>query len=129
MTELCNSYECTGFSMCYNICNHNAISMEPDEDTSIGVSFVSINTIKSKNLFESMKLYIEYEEREIEETINGGNSQLKQPTKRPTERNNIYKQAYQLEWIDFIKQQNIPLKRKISLKKRIINKLWKIIKK
>lgn len=98
-------------------------------DTSLGVSFVSVNTIKGKDLFESIKPDIEYEEREIEETINGGNSQLKQPSQRPTERDNIYKQAYQLEWTDFIKKQKIPLKKKISLKKRIANKLWKIIKK
>lgn len=98
-----------------------------NRDKSMGVSFVSINTPKGRELFDSVKSEIEYEERPVEETIVGGNTQLEHPAVRPTIRDGVYKQVYTTDWTDLVKKLNLPLKKKTTLMRRLRNKVSKIL--
>ena len=96
-------------------------------NTAYGVSFVSTNTPKGISLFKEIQEDIEYEERDVRETIElGGNTQLEHPAIRPKERDDIYKNAFNKEWIDFIRSYNLPLKKKTSVKDKVMNKIKRI---
>lgn len=59
-----------------------------------GVSMVSINSDKGKILFNKISKNIFYEERDIQETIDGGNEQLVKPSKKPFGRESFYNDFY-----------------------------------
>ena len=98
-----------------------------EHDKSMGVSFVSVNTPKGKELLDAVKNEIELEERSVQETIQGGNSQLEHPAERPTIRDIIYKQIYESNWRDLVKNLNLPLKKRTTLMSRLRNKVSKIL--
>lgn len=73
-------------------------SIHFDGDVSQGCSMVSINTAAGKLLYENIKDKLFSEERNIEETIKGGNAQLDHPVEFPRERDTFYADAYRMSY-------------------------------
>lgn len=80
------------------------------EDVSAGCSMVSVNSDKGRSLLESVKDQIYSEPRDIQESIDGGNDQIVAPSKRPSERDSFYKDAYTLEYPKLIKKYKLELR-------------------
>lgn len=92
-----------------------------------GCSLVSINTVKGEFLFEKIQKYIFHEERDIQETIDGGNEQLVQSSFRPLERDSFYKDSFSISYRELIDKYQLELKtppRFLSvLKKNILKQI------
>lgn len=85
------------------------------EDHKLGCSMLLINTIKGQKMFEGIKNRIYSEKRDIYETIDAGNDQLKCPSKRPDERNTFYQDAYCMTFSQLIKKYGLKYNSKPSL--------------
>lgn len=97
------------------------------ENVSAGCSMVSVNSDKGRCLFESVKDQIYAELRDIQETIDGGNEQIVAPSKRPSERDSFYKDAFTMEYPKLIMKYKLKLREDQSkLVFRVKNKLHRI---
>lgn len=94
-----------------------------------GCSMVLVNSEKGKALFRSIKGRIYAEERDVNETIDAGNEQLKCPSHRPQERTTFYNDAYALPIKSLVKKYKLNYNRKPTLKSRIMTMLKIVIKK
>lgn len=74
-----------------------------------GCSLLSVNSDNGRRLFEEMKDYITYTQRDIQETIEGGNEQLIKPSACPTERADFYKNAYRLSYKELISKYDLTI--------------------
>lgn len=98
-----------------------------DEHYKGGCSMVSVNTKKGSVLMETIKKGIFYEQRDIQETIDGGNEQVVKPSCRPKERDNFYKDAKVMSWRQLIKKYHLTLREKATLFRRIKHKIKKLL--
>ena len=99
-----------------------------DENYKGGCSMMSVNSTHGKELLNIVKDKIFYEERDIQETINGGNEQLVSPAIRPVERDTFYKDANQLNYKELIKKYQLKLREKETILQRIKKKIKSVIK-
>ena len=77
------------------------------EDFTGGCSMLSLNSAKSMSIFSQIKSNIYCEERDIQETIDGGNEQIIQPSKRPAGRDTFYIDHSTLSIKKLIKKYNL----------------------
>jgi len=97
-----------------------------------GCSMVSVNTSKGVDLFDKIKNQIFFEERDIQETIDGGNEQLVHPSVKPLGRDTFYADAKKLTPQELIKKYNLKIikapaplwRRCLGKLKRTFNKLF-----
>lgn len=88
-----------------------------------GCSMISINSHKGIMMFEKIKDNIYFEERDIQETIDGGNEQLIKCASKPLGRDSFYRDSNVLSWKKLIKKYNLKTNNSPSLLKRLV---WKI---
>lgn len=74
-----------------------------------GCSMVSVNTKKGSELFNKTKDQIFFEERDIQETIDGGNEQLVHPSIKPKGRDTFYSDAKTLTPEQLIEKYHLKL--------------------
>lgn len=99
-----------------------------DENYKGGCSMMSVNSANGRDLLDIVKDKIFYEERDIQETINGGNEQLVSPTTRTIERDTFYKDANLLNYKKLIKKYNLKLRKKTTILQRIMKKIKSVLK-
>lgn len=93
------------------------------DDESKGISLVMINTQKGKDIINEIKEYTDFEERDIEEALNG-NKQLRKPSIM-TKQFLIYRKKYPL--IGFEKtMKKMQSFRDVIRKNKVIYRLYKI---
>ena len=93
----------------------------------LGCSMLLVNTIKGNEMFEGIKGRIYSEKRNIYETIDAGNDQLKCPSKRPKERNTFYQDAYRMTFSQLIKKYGLRYNSKPSLVIQIKSKVKSLL--
>ena len=74
-----------------------------------GCSMVSVNSEKGLSLFSQVSSNIYFEERDIQETIDGGNEQLVKPSIRPIGRDTFYLDNKKLPIKDVVEKYNLTL--------------------
>lgn len=74
-----------------------------------GCSMVSVNSEKGLSLFSQVLSNIYFEERDIQETIDGGNEQLVKPSIRPIGRDTFYLDNKKLPIKDVVEKYNLTL--------------------
>jgi coenzyme F420-reducing hydrogenase beta subunit len=79
-----------------------------------GCSAVLINSPKGEFLLQQIRNRIYAEERDVYETIDAGNHQLKEPSPRPSERENFYNDAYSLSYTQLIRKYKLKFNKKAS---------------
>ncbi len=99
-----------------------------DLDYQKGCSMLLVNSQKGKELFESIKERIFYEERDIQETIDGGNEQLVKSSVRPIQRDNFYIDTKKLNYIDLINKYHLDIIRKPTIIRKLISIIYRTIK-
>ena len=77
-----------------------------------GVSAILVNTIKGKEIINNIKDSIQLEDTTLEKILNK-NKNLKSPTQRKKEREDIYKNIENMDFVTYIKN-NLKYKRKIK---------------
>lgn len=92
-------------------------------DVSSGCSLVSVNSPKGRILFDAIKAQIEYEHRELIESIEGGNRQLVEPSAYPKERHSFYKDAYALPYKKLIRKYRLEVIKRPSIIVSCISKI------
>lgn len=97
-------------------------------ETKNGISCVLINTEKGQALMQSVKEKVEMEARSIEEAIEGGNENLYKPSGMPPGRETFYKDAFVLDIATLVDKYNIRTSKKITLIRRLLNKLKRTLK-
>ena len=98
------------------------------DEHKLGCSMVLVNSDKGRSLFDSIKKSIYAESRDISETIEAGNEQLKCPSHRPKERNTFYADAYSSSLQDLVDKYCLSYKKRPSLVIRIKSRIKSIIK-
>lgn len=102
------------------------------DDHKKGCSAVLINSPKGEFLLQQIKDRIYAEERDVYETIDAGNHQLKEPSPRPRERDSFYSDAYSLSYVQLIEKYKLKFNKKksffIRLKMIAKNILLKIVR-
>lgn len=93
-----------------------------------GCSLVSINTSKGQEIFQAIDDKIFKEQRQIDESMDGGNISLKQPVKRPLGRDTFFIDAATLSLNELIDKYSLSLQRKRTICNRIIGKFKRIYK-
>lgn len=93
------------------------------DDHRLGCSMLLINSKKGQQLFEEIRDRIYAEPRDITETIDAGNEQLKRPSYRPAERTTFYSDAYSISLTDLIIKYNLKYNKAPSLRIRLKSKL------
>lgn len=96
-------------------------------DVKNGCSMISVNSIKGEKLFNKIKSNIEYDKRDINETISGGNEQLIKSSTRPPERDEFYTDAFNLSFKRLIKKYKLSVKKKPAIFKGFIIRLKKLL--
>lgn len=99
------------------------------EQHKLGCSLLSINSSKGLILFQNIKNNIFFEEREITETIKGGNEQLISPSKRPIERDSFYEDAFKMSYKKLSLKYNLNLVKSPSRVKSALVAIYKYVKK
>jgi len=99
-----------------------------DYDIKKGCSIVLVNSDKGEQLVNNIKGNLFLEEREAEETIRGGNEQLRHPLLRPKGRDTIYFDLASKNITAVIKKYHLMLKKK-SLISRAVGRVLRIIRK
>lgn len=99
------------------------------EEYKLGCSLLSINSSKGLILFQNIKNNIFFEEREITETIKGGNEQLVYPSKRPVERDLFYEDAFSMSYKKLSLKYNLNLAKSPSRVKSALAYLHKFVMK
>lgn len=94
-----------------------------------GCSMLLINTTKGQRIFDAIKNRIYTEPRNVNETIDAGNEQLKQPSLRPNERNSFYADAYSITPSQLILKYNLNYNKKPSVLVRMAVKVKSVVKK
>ena len=93
-----------------------------------GCSMVSVNSDKGSSLFTQIKDNIYSEERDIQETIDGGNDQIAHPSKKPLGRDTFYQDNQTLSVKDMIKKYNLVIPQDPgSLLTRVIRKIKRML--
>lgn len=77
------------------------------DDYNLGCSLMLVNTSKGEILFKGIQNRIFSEPRDVKETINAGNDQLKEPSYRPAERNNFYIDAFSIPLTKLIEKYEL----------------------
>lgn len=102
------------------------------DEHKLGCSMLLVNSEKGQLLFEGIKDRIYAELRDINETIDAGNDQLKIPSRRPLERDFFYLDAYSMPISELIAKYGLNYNKVPSLKSRIKFKikslLYRVIK-
>lgn len=93
-----------------------------------GCSMMSVNSMNGKKLFDKIKNNIEYDKRDINETISGGNEQLIKSSTRPPERDEFYTDAFNLSFKKLIKKYKLSVKKKPSMFKSIKYRIKNLIR-
>lgn len=93
-----------------------------------GCSMVLVNSEKGRLLFESIRNRIYAEIRDISETIEAGNEQLRKPSNRPQERDSFYVDAYTLSVQELVMKYRLNYKKMPSLTIRMKSRVKSIIK-
>lgn len=88
-----------------------------------GCSMISVNSGKGSLLFEQIKANIYFEERDIQETIDGGNEQLIKCTSKPLGRDSFYRDSKVLSWKQLVKKYNLKTRNRPSVFKRLVCKI------
>lgn len=97
------------------------------DEHKLGCSMLLINTTKGQEMFGEMKERIYSEKRDIYETINAGNDQLKCPSKRPKERDTFYQDAYRMTFSQLIKKYELRYNSKPSLVIQVKSKIKSLL--
>lgn len=92
-----------------------------------GCSMISINSNKGFLLFEQIKENIYFEERDIQETIDGGNEQLIKCSTKPFGRDSFYRDSKVLSLQKLIKKYNLKTRNNPSVLNRLAYKIKKFI--
>lgn len=93
------------------------------DDHKLGCSMMLLNSSKGILLFDGIRSHIYSEPRNVNETIDAGNDQLKQPSHRPAERDTFYLDAYSMSFTELIDKYNLRYNRVPSLWIRIKSKI------
>lgn len=88
-----------------------------------GCSMLSVNSEKGNGLFNLIKDRIFFEERDIQETIDGGNEQLVDSSDKPKERDTFYHDAFVLNEMKMVKIYNLQIKETPTFFNRVKLKL------
>lgn len=102
--------------------------MSISDDHRLGCSLMLINSSKGEQLFESIKDRIYAELRDVDETIEAGNEQLRRPSHRPYERETFYADAFSMPLKHLIKKYRLVYKQSPSLINSIILRVKSMIK-
>lgn len=70
---------------------------------------------------------IYYEQRDIQETIDGGNEQLVKPSIRPVERDTFYQDAQIMSYKKLIKKYQLKLRNRMPFRQRIKSRLKRLL--
>lgn len=89
----------------------------------LGCSMVSVNSNKGNELFNKIRSNLFSEERSIEETIDGGNHQIVNPSYKPKARDHFYDDYRRMRIDKLIKKYDLKILRKDNLLQRIKNKI------
>lgn len=93
-----------------------------------GCSMVSVNSEKGLSLFSQVSSNIYFEERDIQETIDGGNEQLVKPSIRPVGRDTFYQDNKKLPIKDVVEKYNLTLSYPpVNVIVRIIRKIKRVL--
>ena len=88
---------------------------------------VSVNSDKGSSLFTQIKDNIYSEERDIHETIDGGNEQIVRPSQKPLGRDTFYQDNQTLSIKELIRKYNLVVSGKQrSLLTRVVGKIKRI---
>jgi len=93
------------------------------DDHKLGCSMMLLNSSKGILLFDGIRSHIYSEPRNVNETIDAGNDQLKRPSHRPAERDTFYLDAYSMSFTELIDKYNLRYNRVPSLWIRIKSKM------
>ncbi len=94
-----------------------------------GCSMVLVNSEKGRSLFDSIKERVYAEPRDVSETIDAGNDQLRCPSHRPDERTTFYADAYSMSLKDLIAKYGLRYNKVPSLKVRFKSYLKRLYEK
>lgn len=97
------------------------------QDIRNGCSLVIVNSERGQELFGKIQDKVFCEERDIQETIDGGNEQLVKSSCKPSARNTFYKDFHQHGMDYVIKKYHLNLKKKKSLAKKLMSTIKKMI--
>lgn len=92
-----------------------------------GCSMVLVNSEKGRLLFESVRKRIYAEKRDVNESIEAGNEQLRNPSNRPQERDTFYADAYSMSLPELVIKYRLDYKKVPSLTVRIKSQVKSII--
>ena len=92
-----------------------------------GCSMVLVNSEKGRLLFDSIRDRIYAEKRDVNESIEAGNEQLRTPSNRPQERDTFYLDAYSMSLPELVIKYRLDYKKPPSLKVRIKSQVKSII--
>lgn len=98
-----------------------------DGDYKRGCSMVSINSDKGQDIMRAIEGNIYYEQRDIQETIDGGNEQLVKPSIRPVERDTFYQDAQIMSYKKLIKKYQLKLRNRMPFRQRIKSRLKRLL--
>lgn len=93
-----------------------------------GCSMVLVNSDKGRQLFEAVRNWVYAEIRDVSETIEAGNEQLRNPSNRPQERDTFYVDAYSLSLQQLVMKYKLDYKKMPPLTVRIKSRVKSIIK-
>ncbi|MBR5678242.1 MAG: Coenzyme F420 hydrogenase/dehydrogenase, beta subunit C-terminal domain [Paludibacteraceae bacterium] len=93
-----------------------------------GCSLVSLNNERGAYLYNEIKQALFCEEREIEETIEGGNTHFQRSCDRPSERDSFYCDVKSLSIDELIIKYNLSLISKPTIFNKIINKVYNLLR-
>lgn len=97
------------------------------EDYRKGCSMVSVNSFKGQKLFNLIQNRIFFENRDIQETIEGGNEQLIKSADKPIGRESFYRNAFAIEEKEIIRKYNLQIKENPTFFNRVKRKIKKFI--
>lgn len=97
------------------------------DEHKLGCSMVLVNSEKGRLLFESVRDRIYAEKRDVNESIEAGNEQLRTPSNRPQERDTFYLDAYSMSLPELVIKYRLDYKKPPSLKVRIKSQVKSII--
>lgn len=86
-----------------------------------GCSMLSVNSVKGKMLFNEIKERIYFDERDIQETIQGGNEQIVRASAIPEMRNTFYVDLYSHSIEQLISKYGLKTIEPVSLVHQVVN--------
>lgn len=99
------------------------------DDHKGGCSMLSVNSVKGKKLYEEVKESIYSEERDIQETIQGGNEQIVRASEKPVLRNTFYADLFSLSFEHLIAKYELKTIEPVSRVRLILVSVKNIISK